>query len=97
MGITYEIKQQPKLSYVSGNRMTVCYGVFAYYDGKKEYEQYHCYGEKRGNGEVVYEEGNQAKGPNDGIFSYLGNDKEVYLYFEHKSRNKAKDFFLNFR
>jgi len=56
-----------------------------------EYLGYHCYERKRGD--VVYAEGNEVKGIENGILAFLGNDKEVERYLENLARKKARTMF----
>ena len=93
MGINYDIYRTSKVFHDNrtGRRVT-CFTVNAYHGGEKQYEQHHCYAEKRDGG-VLYEEGNDVKSPGKGVFSYLGMDKDVNRYFEKKARQMAIDFF----
>jgi hypothetical protein len=90
MGITYNIELTR--SQIFGGKRYVCYVVYAFYQGNTEYEQYHCYSKRDRDGAIIYESGNQVKGPGRGIFAYITMDNDVHRYFENKTRNKAKEY-----
>ena len=90
MGITYNIELTR--SQIYGGKPYVCYVVYANYKGNTEYEQHHCYSKRDRDGAIIYEEGNQIKGPGRGIFAYITMDGDVHRYFENKTRNKAKEY-----
>lgn len=81
-------------SYIHRGLPTVCIKVELVYKGSVDYEQHHCYEYK--NGKVVYSEGNEVRGLNRSILSYLGNNKDVDNYFDNLARIKAKEFFENY-
>jgi len=86
MGITYNIEQTRRLIYAG--KPSACYEVNAYHKGKKEYEQHYCYSIKS-NGELTFEDANDVKGPSDGIFAYLGMNREVNNFFKEKVKSVA--------
>jgi len=70
----------------------ICFSVEVTTDKfHSEYLGYHCYERKRGD--VVYAEGNEVKGIENGILAFLGNDKEVERYLENLARKKARTMF----
>jgi len=69
-----------------------CVRVKAYYLRKQIMVQYHCY-ETTNHGIITYAEGNKIMGPDEGIFSYLGEDDNIERYFEEKSREFVKKYF----
>lgn len=93
MGITYDIEQTRRLIYAG--KPSACYTATAYYKGKKEYEQHHCYS-RRSDGTIIYEEGNEVIGPDKGVFVYLGTNPDVRRFFEVKARQMAKQFLENY-
>mgnify|MGYP003340380319 FL=1 len=56
-----------------------------------EYEQYDCY-EITNHGLIYYGEGDKIVGVRDGIFAYLGDEKNVNNFFENESRKKVEEF-----
>lgn len=69
----------------------VCMKIEVFYKEKPHYLQYHCYEMK--NNKIVYSEGNEEVGINDGILAYLGNKRDVDNYFENLTRIEAKKYF----
>ena len=94
LGIKLEIKRASKIYHTKGGP-SICVLITAYYKDKKNYEQYHCYSFNLDKKDVSYESGNNSIKLESGIFSYLGNNPEVNKYFERKSRELAKEFFMN--
>ena len=88
MGITYDIGIYR--SYYSGYGKQVCIQVVVYYQGEEQYNQHHCYGLR--NGEPFYSEGNEVMGINDGVLAYLGKERDIDSYFEHKARAIARNY-----
>lgn len=70
----------------------VCIEVSVHYKTKVEYLQYHCY-KKRSRTMVQYDEGNTVIPVQDGILSFLNENKKVSQYFENLARSKATRFF----
>jgi hypothetical protein len=95
MGITYDIERGYTFHTHGTGRPGVCYAVYAYYEGKKTYDQHHCYSIKK-DGVIIYEEGNEVIGLDQGVFSYLGMNADVRRYFEVKTRKMAQEFLVKF-
>ena len=87
LNMTYSVEID-KNYYTRGNYV-VCVKVEVKRDENREYLQYHCYTLKR-DGTPKYDEGNEVKGIQHGVLTYLGMDREIDDYFEQKSRELAK-------
>lgn len=92
MGITYDITHGGKRFNVSTGNDYICVSVKAYYEGKTELELHYCYA-KTDSGRIVFDEGNIVKEPGQGIFAYLGMNREIYIYFGDKAK-KIAEYFL---
>ena len=90
MNITTDI-EEGRSGFNRGTRYC-CFRVEARLDNIEEYIQYNCYS-RHYSGKIQFEEGNTVKDINEGIFVYLGMDKEVSKYFESKTREMARNWF----
>lgn len=90
LGITYDIHHsKKKFNWIRGH-WYVCTSVLAYHKGDTEMEMHFCY-KKTQSGEISFEDANIVKEPKEGIFAYLGLNREVYDYFKGMTRKIAED------
>lgn len=89
LNMTYSVEIDR--DYYHRGHKNCCVKVEVKRDNKWEYLQYHCYSLKS-NGNLRYEEGNEVTGIQDGVLTYLGMDREIDNYFDHKARELAKRY-----
>ena len=90
MGITYTLEITRDYRDTMG-RKYVCIEIRVEYKNDPQYIQHHCY-QKSGDA-ILYSEGNEIMGIQDGVLGYLGDTKKVDNYFDLLARRMAKEYF----
>lgn len=87
--MTYSVEYDR--DYYFGGHKSCCVKTEVKRDGNLEYLKYSCYSLKS-NGDTRYEEGNEIKGIQDGVLTYLGMDRQIDNYFSQKAAQVAKNY-----